>query len=112
FASVNKTTGALNPLTHNFNNGIFDLEVVGDNLYTVGTFNAVNALPRLRGASINLTDGTLNDFNPGFNSTINAVAGDGTNLSFGGSFTSAQTISRQNFAAFSLATNEPLAEFN
>ncbi|NEN25323.1 T9SS type A sorting domain-containing protein [Cryomorpha ignava] len=112
FASINKTTGALNPLTHNFNNAIFDLDIVGDGLYAVGIFTAVNGEPRLRGASINLLDGSLNAFNPGFNSTVNSIAGDGSNISFGGSFTRTQTLSRQNFAAISLATNEPLADFN
>ncbi len=107
-ASLNKTTGVLNPFSANINTTVNDLEIVGDDLYVVGSFTEVGGNDRLRGAAFDITTGTLTDFDPAFNSTVNHIATDGSSLSFGGNFTLGKTLMRQHIAAIDLSNDEVL----
>ena len=105
FAAFNAQTGALLPLTHDFNGIVRGIGLSPDEntLYVVGQFTTVNAAARGRGAAINLTTGALTAWNPKLGDTAWAVDATASAVYLGGTFGRANNIVRNRLAAFTPA---------
>jgi hypothetical protein len=90
---------ALDPTTANdatltnisANDGVFDLELVGSDLYLVGMFETVAGSGRNRIAKIDTDTDTLDAWNPGANGEVNEIEIDGTDVYVAGEFTTIGT---------------------
>jgi len=114
---IDRATGASRELNHRFRDAtrhdvdLRQLAVVGQKLFFLGDFTAIDGVPRSKIAGVDLLTNQLLDFapsfdfSPAFDGSVSALASDGCRLFLGGSFSKVEGASRRQLAAFDVAAN-------
>lgn len=109
FASVNKLTGALNPMSINLGNKVNVVKTIDNDIYIGGDFLTVNGnSDRKHLIRVDAQSGAISDWDPLLTDEVFAIAGSGNSVMLGGDFKGYHRIKRNNFAAANLSTSQLL----